>query len=121
MIKEFWKAVVSQNAEEIRKYFKKEAIIRWHNTNEAFTVEEFIQANCSYPDTWDGEVERIEVLGDLTITVTRVFNKDQSISVHATSFFKIEDEKIVAVDEYWGDDGVAPQWRLDMKLGKKIH
>lgn len=38
-VKDFWKAVVQQNAEEIRGYFKDAAVIRWHNTNEPFTMK----------------------------------------------------------------------------------
>ncbi len=59
MLKEFWKAIVGQNPNVIRKYFKENAIIRWHNTNEEFTLEEFIRPNCEYPGKWDCEVERI--------------------------------------------------------------
>jgi len=25
------------------------------------------------------------------------------------------------MDEYWADDGKAPQWRLEKRLGSKIH
>ncbi|MGP1530407.1 MAG: hypothetical protein ACTTI3_08785 [Treponema sp.] len=34
---------------------------------------------------------------------------------------KLKDDKIIAMDEYWGDDGVPPQWRLEKRLGRKIH
>lgn len=30
------------------------------------------------------------------------------------------DDKIIAMDEYWADDGEAPKWRQDMKIGRKI-
>jgi hypothetical protein len=119
-VKEFWKAIVEQNPNEIRKYFKETAVIRWHNTNEEFTLEKFIRANCEYTGKWYCEVERIEEMGDLIITVTRVFSTDSSISVHATSFLRMEDDKIASMDEYWGDDGEAPKWRLDMEIGKRI-
>ncbi|NLL30091.1 MAG: hypothetical protein GX258_03425 [Clostridiales bacterium] len=56
-IKEFWKVVVSQDKDELRKYFCEDAIIRWHCTNESFNVDEYIIANCEYPGTWKGEVE----------------------------------------------------------------
>ena len=117
---EFWKSVIQQNPDEIRRYFKETATIRWHNTNEEFTLDEFIRVNCEYPGEWNGEVERIEEIEDLIITVTRVFSTDNSVSVHATSFLRIEDGKIVSMDEYWSDDGEAPEWRLNMKIGKRI-
>ena len=117
-IKKFWKAIAEQDAEKIRSYFNKTATIRWHNTKEQFTLEEFIKANCEYPGKWEAEVERIEKIENLIITAVKVFGNDTS--VHATSFIKIEDDKIVSMDEYWGDDGKPPQWRLDMKIGTAI-
>ena len=119
-IQAFWKAVLAQNEQEIRKYFHKEAYINWHCTNEHFTVDEFMIANCEYPGDWDGEIERIETLNDLIITVVRVYPKNQAASFHVTSFFKIKDDKIQAVDEYWADDGNAPKWRIEKQIGKKI-
>lgn len=119
-IQAFWKAVLAQNEQEIRKYFHKEAYINWHCTNEHFTVDEFMIANCEYPGDWDGEIERIETLNDLMITVVRVYPKNQAASFHVTSFFKIKDDKIQSVDEYWADDGNAPKWRIEKQIGKKI-
>ena len=31
-------------------------------TNEHFTIDEYIIANCEYPGEWDGIVERIEMI-----------------------------------------------------------
>ena len=119
-IKEFWSAVLRQDTDAIRGYFHPDGWVNWHNTNEHFTVEEFIRANCEYPGEWDGEVEREEQCGDLVITATHVYTKDRSLSLHVASFIKLDGDKIVSIDEYWGDDGVAPQWRLDKHIGTKI-
>ncbi len=94
--------------------------MNWHCTNEHFTVDEFIIANCEYPGEWDGEVKRVEEKGDLIIAVANVYPKDRSASFHAVSFIKIKDDKIVAMDEYWADDGLPPQWRTDKNIGTKI-
>ena len=117
---EFWKAVLVQNENEIRKFFHNDAHINWHCTNERFNVDEFIIANCEYPGDWDGRVERVETLDDLIITVTNVYPKDRSISFHVTSFIKIKKGKIISMDEYWADDGDAPKWRLEKHIGKAI-
>lgn len=116
----FWKAVLDQNEQEIRKYFHKDAYVNWHCTNEHFTVDEFIIANCEYPGDWAGEIERMEKTGDGIITVTRVYPKDRTSSFHVTSFIKTADGKIVSVDEYWADDGEPPQWRVDKHIGTVI-
>lgn len=119
-IYKFWRDVLEQNAENIKNYFHKDAYINWHCTNEHFTVDEFMIANCEYPGTWDGEVERVEMTKDLFITVTHVYSRDKTLSFHVTSFIKVIQDKIAAVDEYWADDGIAPQWRLDKHIGKAV-
>ena len=111
-IRDYWRAALAQQPEAMREFFHEDAVINWHNTNERFQVEEFIRANCEYPGSWEGEIERIEASGDLIITVVHVYSSDRTVSCHATSFLKIEDDKIAQIDEYWGDDGSAPQWRL---------
>ncbi len=118
-IKEYWQYTVSQNAEKMRAFFDENAYVNWHNTNEHFTKDEFIKVNCAYPNNWFGELERIEEFGDLIVTVTRVYHND--VSFHAVSFITIKNDKIIAIDEYWGDDGDIPDWRTKMNIGKKIN
>lgn len=119
-INAFMRAVLEQKADAIRTYFHPDAVICWHCSNERFTVEEFICANCEYPGEWDGEIERTEQTGDLIITVTHVFPADHSLSFHVTSFIRLLDDKITALDEYWADDGPAPAWRQAMHIGQPI-
>lgn len=118
-VRRYWQDVAQQKEEVLREYFTQNARIRWHNTNEQFTAEEFIRANCDYPGDWQGEVERIVASGDTLITVTHVWSKD--ISTHAVSFFALKGEQIETLDEYWGEDGAPPQWRREMRLGGPIH
>lgn len=119
-IENFWRDVLAQDAEAIRSYFLEDAYVNWHCTNEHFTVEEYIRANCEYPGEWDGEIERREMLEDLIITATRVWTKDGSMSFHVVSFLKVTDGKIAAMDEYWGDDGEPPAWRQEKQIGGSI-
>lgn len=119
-IQEFWKAVLAQDEEEIRSYFQKNASVNWHCTNEHFTLDEYILANCRYPGQWDGIVERVETAGDRIITVARIYPKDRSMSFHVTSFIQTENDKIVSLDEYYADDTPPPQWRQEMHIGTPI-
>lgn len=116
----FWQAVLAQDARAIRTFFHGDACVNWHCTNEHFTVEEFITANCEYPGDWDGRVERVETVDDLLITVTNVYPRDKSASFHVTSFIRVREDQIVCLDEYWADDGDAPQWRREMHIGTAI-
>lgn len=120
-IERYWSDTLRQNAEAMRAYFDDNAYIKWHNTNELFNSEEFIKANCEYPGSWDGEIERSEQSGNLFITVVRVWSEDTGLSFHVTSFIEVRNGKITAVDEYWGDDGAAPEWRREKKIGRPIN
>lgn len=119
-IQRFWQDVLRQDEDAIRAYFHKDACIKWHCTNEEFSVDEFIKANCEYPGDWDGNIERIEQINDQLITLTHVYPKDRSSSFHVVSFIKLENDLIRSVDEIWADDGEAPAWRKEMKIGKPI-
>lgn len=116
----FVKSVLSQNKTILKSFFCKEAVIRWHCTNELFSVEEYIRANCEYPGDWDGEIERIEEAENTLILVVRVFPVDKSMSFHVVSFIKIKNDLIIEMDEYWSDDGPTPEWRKSMNIGKTI-
>ena len=119
-IYEFYDTILNQNALEIKKFFNEDAYIDWHNTNERFTVDEFIEVNGTYPDKWGGEVERVEQIGNLLIAVAKVINVFDKSSFYVNSFILLENDKIVKLDEYWGDNGEIPQWRMIKNIGVKI-
>lgn len=119
-IKAYWDAVLRQDAAAIRACFLPDAWVNWHNSNEHFTVEEFIRANCEYPGTWDGTVEKIVRAGAHIVTAAHVYDKEGALSFHVASFFRISGGKIASIDEYWGDDGLPPQWRQDKHIGTNI-
>jgi hypothetical protein len=116
--KEFLHAVTNQDATELREYFAPHAVICWHNSNELFTVEEYLCANCEYPGSWNGEVERVEVADLVMIIVAKIWSTEFACRV--ASFLEFAGDKISRLDEYWGDIGDAPQWRKDMRIGKAI-
>lgn len=119
-IRAFWDTILRQDAAAIREFFHPNAWVNWNNTNEHFTLEEFIRANCEYPGQWDGEVEQVITTDTHVVTATHVYNKDGSMSCHVASFIRVVDGKIASMDEYWGDDGPAPQWRQEKHIGSNI-
>lgn len=116
----YWTAVLRQDADAIRAHFCPNAYVNWHNTNEHFTVDEFIRANCEYPGDWAGKVERVVRQGTECITVAHVYSRDGKLSYHVVSFIRVDGGQIASVDEYWGDDGDPPEWRREMHLGSAI-
>lgn len=115
-----WDAVARQDVGAMEGFFAPEAEINWHCTNERFTLAEYLRANCEYPGDWAGAVERVEDLGDRAVCVARVWPADGSASFHCVAFYQFRAGKIIRADEYWGDDGPAPQWRLDKHIGTTI-
>ena len=119
-VEAFWKDILEQNRDTLAGYFCPGAAIRWHCTNEQFTVSEFVRANCDYPGEWDGKIERVEEYGPHIVTVVNVFPKDRFASFHVVSFMALKEDRILTLDEYWADDGEAPAWRKSMGIGTPI-
>lgn len=119
-IHKYWEVTLKQNRKSMREFFHSEALVRFHNTKEEFTVDEFIEVNCDYPNLWNGEIERIAIVEDTIISVVHVFALEKPWSFHVTSFMKLRENKILLIDEYWGENGEIPIWRLDKKIGKRI-
>ncbi|MCL2375925.1 MAG: nuclear transport factor 2 family protein [Defluviitaleaceae bacterium] len=117
----FMKAVAAQDADALRDYFAKDAAINWHDSNECFTVEEYIRANCEYPGDWQANVIRAHKANDVTVFAAKVYNSE-GFAVHVVSFVTLDESgKIVRLDEYFSDCSEPPQWRKDMKIGRPIN
>ena len=120
LCRRFLKAVLSQEPSELRKLFQKNAVIEWPCTNEQFSLEEYIRANCEYPDRWDGKIVSVIPSAEQTVLITRVWLKDKCASFHRVSIIRMMKNKIVSLVEYWTDDGPAPQRWKEMGIGKSI-
>lgn len=115
----FLDAVVRQDAQALRAFLAPDAEVRWHCSNELFTAEGFVRANCDYPGDWHGEVERVEPLQNGMAVVSRVWSKDASF--HVVSFFRLTAEgRVASLDEYWSDDVPPPDWRAALQLSRPI-
>jgi len=117
-VESFAQAVAKQNANALREFFAPDATICWHDSNEQFSVEEYIHANCEYPGEWSGEVQRVEKMNDGIVIVTKISSAESSHFV--TAFAKLTAGKITRLDEYYSEYNEAPQWRKDMKISKPI-
>ncbi len=120
IVLDLWGDLNRQNWDNLSSYFSETATINWHDSNERFSVDEFVFANSHYPGNWQINIEKLISIENIVISVVKVSLKESDISFHATSFFEFENDKIKTLDEYWGEDGIPPQWRIDMKIGKPI-
>jgi len=115
----FVHAVGTQNATALRSFFAENAVINWHDSNESFTTDEYVRANCEYPGDWQASLQRVETIGQGIAIVSKV-SDNEGFSVFAISFAHIADGKISQLDEYYANYGEAPQWRKDMNIGRPI-
>lgn len=115
MIQNYWEAVLAQDEEAMRRYLHPDALIRWHNTKEQFTREEFIRVNCEYPGKWSGKILHFFPIDNGCLTIVQVIGTDASF--HVTSILHKKDSLIMTIDEYWGDDQEAPAWRSALLAG----
>lgn len=120
LCRRFLKAVLSQEPTELRKLFQKNAMIEWPCTNEQFSLEEYIRANCEYPGQWDGKIVSVIPSAEQTVLITKVWPKGEGASFHCVSIIRMMKNKIVSLVEYWSYDGPAPQWRREMEIGKPL-
>ena len=113
-------AVAKQDAAALRRFFANDAIICWHDSNEQFSVEEYIRANCEYPNKWSGEIQRVGQTNEGIVILSKIYS--DNFTTFATAFITLEEGKIVRLDEYYADySDKIPDWRRDMKIGKPIN
>jgi len=114
----FLKAIVTQNAEELKGFFDPNAIIKWEDSHEQLSVDGYIRANCEYPGSWQGKIKNIRHLkdSDADIVVVSKINDDKGFAFHIVSFITLCEHKelINHLVEYYGDINEPPQWRKDM-------
>ena len=120
----FIDAVISQDVIKLREFFEPDAQILWANTNEQFTVEEYIRANCEYPGTWHGQVEEFGEMmpfDSKVYYIVRVWDNDGNTSrtIRRIDLGNTQNALIQHLTEYWSDVGEPPEWRKEMKIGKQ--
>jgi len=50
--------------------------------------------------------------GTVVISIVKVSDEEESAGFYVTSVFSFSDQLISEVQEYWGENGKAPQWRM---------
>ena len=102
----------------MEKCFAPEAVIRWHTTDEEFTLAEFVRAHCERPGRRKMVIERMNRIGEHLVTVVHFWMEGNSYYV--TSFFQMHRGRIVMLEEYWGQNVPAPEWRREAGIGTII-
>ena len=115
--KRYWKCVADQDR-MMEKCFSEDAVIRWQTTDEEFTVADLVEAHCQRPGRRKVVIERMQRVGEHLVTVVHLWM--EGTSYYVTSFFQMQRGRIVQLDEYWGENVEAPQWRTEAQIGTRI-
>ena len=73
---QYWRDCICQDRESLRAWFWPDARIIWPCTEEVFTVEEFLIANCEYPGAWSGELLHVTPTPMGAVTEVRIASAD---------------------------------------------
>ncbi len=115
--KRYWKCVADQD-KMMEKCFCEEAVIRFQTTDEEFTVADFVRVHCERPGRRKVVIERMHRVGESLVTVVHLWM--EGTSYYVTSFFQMSRGRILQLDEYWGENVEAPQWRTEAQIGTRI-
>ena len=106
----YWQACVHQERDALEAWFWPDARVIWPCTEEVFTVEEFLLANCAYPGAWTGKLLNVIPTPMGAVTECRITSLDQRYSCHVASIFTLYKGRIASLTEYYADDGPPPSW-----------
>jgi len=115
--KRYWKCVADQDR-MMEKCFCEDAVIRWQTTDEEFSVTDLVEAHCQRPGRRKVVIERMHRVGETLVTVVHLWM--EGTSYYVTSFFQMSRGRIIQLDEYWGENVEAPQWRTEAQIGIRI-
>ena len=119
LVKKFWEYIDQAEFDKLKDIMIPDANVWLPNTNEVFTgAEKYITFNKKYPGRWFAEVHSLFTDGTAVISIVKVSDEEGSASFYVTSVFNFANQLISEITEYWGENGKAPQWRLDKELSE---
>jgi len=120
IIKKYWGFFNDEDFDAASGLMASDAVVWWPNTREVFKgKDKFILTQKKYPGKWKISLEKIFSKDDIVISVVNVEAEDKSTCFYATSFFKMKNNMICEIHEYWGDVGDPPEWRIKQGLSER--
>ena len=117
---ELWHCLNEKRWDDARKLLSEEFVADWPQSKEKMDADGFIEVNRNYPgqheiqifnfwhdyDSWEHR-SHVTTL----VYIKSVMPDGKKLELYATSFFEIEDGKILTLDEYWAETYPPPDWR----------
>ena len=111
VVRALWAAFQARDWKRARALLRDDLVATWWTSGERFTrAEGFVRAQSEYPEGWTIRLIECERLEDgRVMSLVRVDHPPHSF--YATSLFRLDDGRIVAIDEYWAMAEPPPAWR----------
>ncbi len=120
IVKMYWNYMSNAEFDMAGTLMSENAVVWMPNTREVFRGRDcYIEFNRNYPGNWNISVEKILSIENNVITAVKVSSDNGNGSFYATSFFKITNNLIEEITEYWGENGEPPEWRIKEKLSEQ--
>ncbi|WP_238883748.1 nuclear transport factor 2 family protein [Clostridium sp. YIM B02551] len=120
VIRSFWECINNADFDGLSKLMNGNAYIWLPNTKEVFKGKnKYIEFNKRYPGRWYVDLEKIYECGETIITVARIFTDENTLGLYVTSFFKLKDNLIEEITEYYSENEEPPKWRVEKGLAER--
>jgi len=113
-VRGLWARMQARDWNGARALLREDLVATWWTSGERYTgAAAFIDAQARYPEGWRLHLIELAHLQDgRVMSVVRVDHAPNTY--FATSFFRVDDGLITAVDEYWATVEQPPEWRAEL-------
>jgi GNAT superfamily N-acetyltransferase len=110
-VRALWAAFQARDWSRARALMHDGMQATWWTSGERFSgADAFVQAQARYPEGWTIHLLELGHLQDgRVLSLVRVDHPPQRF--YATSLFRVDDERIAGVEEYWATFEPPPAWR----------
>lgn len=109
-----WAAFQARDWDRARSLLADDVQVTWWTSGERFDgADAFVEANRRYPEGWTIHLLELGHLRDgRVLSLVRIDHPPASF--FATSFYRVDDERIAGIDEYWATLEPPPEWRASL-------
>lgn len=120
-VRSLWAAFQARDWPAARALLRDDLQAVWWTSGERFAdADAFIEAQARYPEGWTLHLIEVERLEDgRVLSLVRVDHPPHHF--YATSFFRVDDGRIVGIDEYWATVEPPPVWRTPEAIAGLTH
>lgn len=116
VVRAMWSAFQARDWKAARALLRADMKATWWTSGERFEgADAYVAVQAQYPEGWTLHLIECERLEDgRVMSLVRVDHPPATF--YATSFFQVDDERVIAVDEYWATVEAPPAWRTSQAI-----